>query len=191
MSTSPESSRLGASPGKLALIAVLAVILIAVIAVQFGSGSHATEGPERDPNSEGRTSTPHPEPAGSDPARSPKSGKAQETAPPWPTVDLSDVLEHDSFAASATFSSRRDSAAANRKPGPSAREEELARRRAEQDQSLEELRQQGVKAVVGSTRRGHAAIIGSQTVRPGDVLDGFRVIAIDSDGVVLERLAIE
>ncbi|OHB66540.1 MAG: hypothetical protein A2V70_05300 [Planctomycetes bacterium RBG_13_63_9] len=54
------------------------------------------------------------------------------------------------------------------------------------DQALDGLRQQGVAVVIGSGER-YVAVVGSQTVRVGDLLDGFRVIAIAPDGVTVER----
>jgi hypothetical protein len=67
------------------------------------------------------------------------------------------------------------------------RREELLRMRAAQAEALHGLRLEGVKAVVGSRRDGHVAVIGSQVVRVGDMLDGFRVVQIDPDGVIVEQ----
>ena len=47
----------------------------------------------------------------------------------------------------------------------------------------------GMKAVVGNPQKGLTAVVGGKTVRVGDLLDGFRVVAIDAEGVVLEKPA--
>jgi hypothetical protein len=58
--------------------------------------------------------------------------------------------------------------------------------RLQREQILGQLREKGVRAVIGSSRHGNAAVIGAETVRVGDVLAGFRVVEVEADGVVLE-----
>lgn len=191
MSKLLESSNLGATPGKLVLIALLAVVFVVVVAVQFGGSSSAKQTcpPEKH---KAPTSRPPAQIAPRDVQPSPRPRSAQNASHQWPKSELNEVLGYDPFAAPASFFDHQNSANSTGKreldDGPSARQEELARQRAEQDQFLEQLRKDGVKAVVGSAVNGRAALIAAQTVRLGDVLGGFRVIAIEADGVVLERL---
>ena len=62
--------------------------------------------------------------------------------------------------------------------------EDRARVIADREETLRELQQQGVHAVVLG-RSGKMAIIGSAGVRVGDVIEGFLVKEITTDGVIL------
>ena len=188
-------SRPAASPFKLALAAVLTAVFVVVVIVQFG-GAADTDGaaPPTDTKApRGRrsgqkagagTTQPGPEPETAD--RSPSR---------WSAPALADVLKHDPFATPEAFRNRPDSApadvSADRQKKALAREQELARKRAEQDRTLAELRQQGVRAVLGTDRHGNVAVVGSRAVRVGDDLDGFRVIAVEPQGVELQKPPIE
>lgn len=188
-----QSSRLGATPGKLALIAVLAGVLVVVVAVQFGGGSSVRQTcrPEE-----------HKTPAATAPAHtargdvqpSTRAQAEQNASHQWPRSELNEVLSYDPFAAPSDFFDHPNSASSTGQhkleDGPSAQRQRLARKRAEQDQFLAQLQKSGVKAVVAAAG-GRAALVGAETVRLGDVLGGFRVIAIEADGVVLERLSDE
>ena len=196
MSMPQKSLALGATPGKLVLIGVLGVVLIGVLVFQFKSSPAAEQTGRHARNDRRPTEEPAAEIASKD-VPDPSGGPAEEKRPhQWPSSKLSDVLEYDPFATPSEFYAARDAANATRRhreleAGSSARREELARRRAEQDQFLDQLQKEGVQAVVGSAGHGHAALVGSRTIRPGDVLGGFRVVAIEADGVVLERLPAE
>ncbi len=192
----PQEARRGSvSPVKLVLAAVLSVTFVVVLIVQFGDASSTDKAGLRKGARTARV-------------RSPRGGSAAETvedpagldaserpALPWRIRKLADVLQHDPFKLPAEFSQYRDSAAATSKLGAREeavrRQEELLRKRAQRDQALEELRKEGVKAVVGGGSSGNVAIVGSKTVRVGDELNGFRIIAIEADGVVLEEPPIE
>lgn len=183
MSKSMDSSKLGATPGKKVLIAVLAVVFVVVIAVQFGGSFGAKQTPEGEPDREGRRPGPNGEVAAHPAQPSQTRGKGHDTVRPWPLFELADVADYDPFAAPKPV--------ADRPPDPPEKTVDDAAEQAERDRLLEQLREEGVQAVVGSAVGGNAAVIGSQTVRVGDVLGRFRVVAIESDGVVLEPLATE
>ena len=178
----PESPKLRATPGKLALIAVLAVVLVVVLAVQFGGSLGA--GPPRDADRDRESHRPGPPGQLAVQAAQPSrdAGKGHDASRPWPKLELAEVSAHDPFAVRTPVA---------KPPEPPATTAESEADRTQQDQLLEQLREQGVQAVIGGSRHGNAAVIGSQIVRVGDVLDGFRVVGIEADGVVLERSAAE
>jgi hypothetical protein len=195
MSKLSRSSTLGASRGKLILIAVLAVILVLVVAVQFGGKSGAKETTESESADEASAPEPAAQPSAADDEAAPKRPQTVEISRPWPEWKLADVLEHDPFATPELLGRRDNRSDRNadleREAEAAARREAIAQRRAEQDRLAEQLQKEGVRALVGSSRNGRAAIVGSKTVRVGDVLGEFQVIAIEPDGVVLERLKLE
>ena len=191
MAKTPAKTKRGTQPLKLALAIVLAVVFVIVMVVQFGGSAREGAGPQGDAgNNQSRTSGP-----GRLAQAVPESKKivtAPYPTPGWPIQKRADVLEFDPFAVSEAFCSRKESAAkALKDEAAAAQREKRRKRQAEQDQMLAKLRQEGVQAVIGTSSGSHAAVVGSQTVRVGDVLGGFRVIAIEPTGVVLERPAIE
>ena len=178
----PESSKLGATPGKLALIAVLAVVLVVALAVQFGGSLGAGRPRDGDRGRESQSPGPAGQLAAQSAQPSEDAGKGHDASRPWPKLELADVSAYDPFAVRTPVT---------KPPEPPATTAESDADRAQQDQLLEQLREEGVQAVIGGSRNGNAAVIGSQIVRVGDVLDGFRVVGIEADGVVLERSAAE
>lgn len=93
-------------------------------------------------------------------------------APP-PTTALEAALRHDPLA-------RPDWAPGGRRSGDGAAPGDpdlLAER-------FDALRRRGV-AMVLTSHGGHAAQIGESTLRVGDAVDGFEVVSISDDGVVL------
>lgn len=177
----PKSSKSGATPGKLALIAVLAVVLVVVLAVQFGgsfgAGRPAEREERRGESREQRAASGESSPLVThhSPPATPYSSR------PWPKLELADVTDFDPFAAPKPAPEPSETLAATVESAAAQEEQDAA--------FLEQLRQEGVQAVIGSAHNGRAALIGSQIVRVGDVLGGFRVVGIEPDGVVLERQA--
>jgi len=182
MSKSLDLSKIGASPGKLALIAVLAVVLIVVLFVQFGGGFGTKQSLNREPDGESHRSEPDGETGAQSDRPSRARGTSRDSLSPWPKLDLADVLDYNPFAVRAPVSEPSDSPATT---------VESDAGRAEQERLLQQLQQEGVQAVIGSAVKGNAAVIGSRTVRVGDVLGQLRVVAVESDGVVLEPQTIE
>ncbi len=169
---------------KLALAGILTVVFVVVVVVQLGgptdrggavpqAGAKAPPGPPADQNA-----------ARAAPRAAAKAAADAPPPPPWPAPSLEDALRHDPFAAPATLQTAPSAAAA--KPSEDARREAAAKRKAELDQALARLRQEGVKVVVGSGERGNAAIVGTRVVRVGDDLNGFRVIAVEPSGIQIE-----
>ncbi len=173
----PDFSKLGATPGKLALIAVLAVVLVIVLAVQFGGDLGA--GQPREDAPDGKSGGPEPPVPRAGPAPSPsgRGGERHDARQPWPKLELAEVSAYDPFAAATPVAGPMET------PSETAANET---ERVQREQILEQLRENGVRAVIGSSRHGNAAVIGAETVRVGDVLAGFRVVDVEADGVVLE-----
>jgi hypothetical protein len=192
MSKSEEPSKIGASPVKLALAAVLTVVFIAVLIVQFGGISNTrSTGRER---GKGKDPTGSAQPTGAgQPAPSPpQPSRTLRTTQAWPILDIERVLEYDPFALPAPLSRQQE--VVSKREGQreaEALELELARRRAEQEQSLAQLQEAGVRAILGGAQGEKVALVGSRVVRVGDELDGFRVSAIQPDGLTLQQPAVE
>ncbi len=105
-----------------------------------------------------------------------------------------EVLRHDPFARPAAFSQQRATVAASQgehNDEAAQRQKELKQKQARRDQIIARLRQEGVKAIFGGGSEGTIAVVGAETIRVGDKLEGFRVIAIGPDGVVLEQPPLE
>jgi len=180
MPESPESSKLGVTPGKLVLIAVLAVVLVVVLAVQFGGVLGARPSAGEDSDGDGPQPGSSDRPAASRASPGGEPAVEQDDPNPWPRLELADVSAYDPFTLGVS---------AVQPAEPPAATTQRQRDRARQDQLLEQLQEQGVQAIVGSRRGGNVAVVGSEIVRVGDVLGELRVVAIEADGVVLERPA--
>ncbi len=183
-------SILSASPRQLALVAILAVIFVVVLIVQFGGSSGAEEA-AWDENTAGAEAPRPPRETGAPAAQTPApAAQRRAGARPWPTLSLQDVLSYDPFATPPAFSAESEAAGAGSSSPLAAdaanRQDEEAQKQAERERVLARLRQEGVKAILGSRDKGRVAVVGSQTIHVGDVLDGFRVIAVEPDGLVLE-----
>jgi hypothetical protein len=185
-----KPSKTRATPRQLALVAVLSVVFVIVLVVQFSGGSAAEQATEPHQARKPQVQTPPAATASRGTEATQQGRKLQEAGRPWPTLESKEVLSYDPFAAPAGLSP--DNAAAdsaleeNLEAEAAARQAEAAERRAEQERTLTKLQGQGVTAIVGTTKRGRVAVVGSQVVRVGDVLEGFRVIAIEPEGVVLQ-----
>jgi hypothetical protein len=192
MAKSGEKSKGGATPGKLALIAVLAVVLVGVLVYQF-SGSEEPPPPRKHPNV-GRPAAARPAAgstrvaAGGTRVAAPKPDHTvvPKTDRQWPKIALEEVLQHDPFALPTALqppAPKKPAVAVASQAPDKARQAEVRRQR---EQALAAIRAQGVQMVfVGKEKR--VAIIGDRRVRVGDVFDGFRVTDIGSDGVTLSE----
>lgn len=207
----------GIPPAKLALIGVLGVVLVVVLAIQFGGD----DGPavvlqKREPR---RTvAAPAELPTGEE--RLAPSRDAQTT---WPTISREEVLSFNPFAKPVALQEKpASSALAGQTPGslqiaqseasaptspaaPTAEELRAkeqaaqARLRAQERRSritrieatAAALRTQGVGLVINTTA-GAVAQIGDQELRVGDVInDVLRVVQITPQGIVVEEASAE
>jgi hypothetical protein len=194
------SRRIGLTRGKAVLIGVLAVALVGVLYIQFGSGDDeivplAAQAPQpSQPQATPNQNTEAP------------SGTAQELeldAEPalavafdqtrWRSPDLSTVTAYDPFALPESFPrppqvegdprlviEGSDATVAN------ADAEQLAKAIEELRMELETLQQRGVQVIIRG-RDQYVAMIGDRMVHVGDEINGFTVTAIEPDGVRVER----
>jgi hypothetical protein len=195
------AQRTNASPQKLALIGVLAVILLGVLYIQFaGSGGEELNQTERIARADRR---PNRSPANGkgDAKTAAKDGKSPEfllesvDRRQWKSPALEEIVRYDPFALPAAFP---QPVVATTVPGGKGLEgvvvaadteidlDTQAKSIAEMQAKLVELQQRGVRVIIQGKKQA-TAVIGDRTVRVGDDVDGFTVKAIQSDGVVVER----
>lgn len=173
--------KFGATPGKLALVAVLAVVLIVVVVVQFKGPSEpplvATRRPTRPQVNQQATAK---QPTSLDETPTVQTASVRSV----PMMSLADVGAFDPFSWPRRYRpSARQTAAATSvtKHAP----QELAQQ-ARRAQALEELKKHQVSAIFHSGE-DRVAVVGHLTLRVGDLFHGFRVTAIDADGIKLEE----
>jgi hypothetical protein len=183
------SSKRAVTPRQLALIGVLAVVLAAVLIAQFGG---ASAGPKQaDSQSAGpkpvapAIAAPAPKPATASAPAPGAVAPARPPAPPWPKVSADAAAQYDPFAVPEALTRQLAEArkgpdalkSSNPAPTKNVRADSLA--------ALTALRSKGTAAVLRS-ERGAAAVIGTRVVRVGDVVEGYRVVSIDPQGIMLE-----
>lgn len=174
------------TPRQWAIIGALAVVLVAVIWLQLG-GSEQSEG------GSGRAPAAGAAPAGRIPAPNSAADEASKRAgeslsASWPAFTLAEVAAYDPFQPFPTRSATPGPAppAAVKTTGP----QDTAQRKARQDQALAALRKTGITAVLRGPQEA-MAIVGRRVIRVGDEIDGFRVVAIEPDGVVIKPATAE
>ncbi len=176
--------KIGATPGRLALVGILSVILVMTCVIQFGDlRSETATVPENDTAATKERSQPKKL------AQKPGLGAEMEkTTSPWPVMEVAHVRQHDPFRMAPPW---HDATPANQitatEEGPDPAEEAAAAAKAARDRILKEIREQGVRWVVVSREEAVAAI-GNREVRVGDVFGGLRVTQISLDGVTLVEL---
>jgi hypothetical protein len=198
----------GLTRGKAILIAVLAVVLLVVLYVQFGrGGGHTSSNPvgyiPRRPlvvppaSSESTAATAAN--AGAALAKKVESENKLSTTnvvvdeTRWKSPNLADVTDYDPFALPATFPKAESAEAAagggNEVAAIAAAEDakRLADAIEQLQRELDELEQMGVQVVVRE-RDQYVAMVGDRTLHVGDEIRGFIVTEIDPKlGVRVER----
>jgi len=189
----------GVTPGKLALIGVLAVVLVGVLYLQFAPKSKSAPVAQLAPLAVTRAATT------AAAARAAVSGQ-QAAAPSaserkktltvanWHSPQLANVVAYDPFALPDAFpkpptpeeAALAQSAAATSNEDAAEKEAELAAAREKAESDLAQLKQMGVKAIIERNNKW-VAIVGDKTVRVGDEIHGFRVIAIEGNDVWVEK----
>lgn len=185
----------GVTPGKLALIAVLALVLGGVLYVQLAPQSSSSPLPPQS----------HPAPPIADATRKPPFqdgataaiSTSQAPTPPrkktgevasWHSPELTPIVAYDPFALPAAFpkpaeiDAQAAIAQSTTAEEVSAQQEALEAERTKSEGELAGLRQQGVAVVIKKKNEWYA-IVGDQEVHVGDQINGFTVIAIDAGGV--------
>lgn len=164
--------RTGATPGKLILIGVLAVVLAYVILSQV-------MGPSQTPAVAAVPATTTPSPQAAPPPASP-SGQPRPAPPhqqPWPQPDLAKVVAFDPFAAPRWAQPVALAAADATTPAAATAVDSG-------EPTLAQLRELGA-AVIVEVDGEPLALVGEHRVRVGDRLAGFLVTKITESGIVL------
>lgn len=183
----------GVTPGKLALIAVLAVVLGGVLYRQLGPTVKKSAAPTQfaavttDSSSSVETSN---APAAEDSATDVTAPRKKTgTVTSWQSPELASIVQYDPFALPASFpqpqhADEEVAMAQSAAQAEDATEQQAALEveRVKSEGELQGLRQQGV-AVIIKKKKEYVAIVGAQEVHVGDQINGFTVIAIDADGV--------
>jgi hypothetical protein len=199
------AKRIGLTRGKMVLIGILAVTLLGVVYVQYGSDSSEdvvaavdpTVGTPPPPPAEAQSSNPAPEsPVAAAPAPTDESSAAMSQsfdAARWNKSDLETTVQHDPFALPSGFPRpvqmvNGQGVAGDGTAGSDAATSasQLADEVAKLHTQLEELRQRGVSVIVREHDQ-YVAMIGDRTVHVGDEINGFTVTAIEPDGVRVEK----
>ncbi|HEX5471334.1 MAG TPA: hypothetical protein VFW73_05585 [Lacipirellulaceae bacterium] len=187
--------------GKLILVAVLAVVLVVVVCIQFGRSGGTTslpsDGYQRTRAAVASRSarviaksnaTPTTEAVNTGVALAPVIDATR-----WKSPVLESVVAYDPFALPSAFpqpkvvdghkaSSTRDLIAAAAADDAKRQVESLEKLQTQ----LEELQQRGVQMIIFDHGQ-YAATIGDRTLHAGDEINGFTVTAINPDGVCIER----
>ncbi|QDU54769.1 hypothetical protein [Aeoliella mucimassa] len=167
--------QVGATPGKLALIGVLALVLVFVLVRNF----RGTSAPKVE------LATPAEVAASTRPNARERTPKLRVAITPaieaWPQPVLEEVLSHDPLAL-PTWA--RTSPEVNSGPRSLTGGGPIAPTASPQQQALAQLKEQGATAIV-EIDGTLVALVGDKTIRVGDRLEGYYVKRISQAGVVL------
>jgi hypothetical protein len=191
-SPSLANDRLGVTPGKLKLIGLLAAMFVVVLYVQYGrSGDEValTKPEPRAARASKRASKPSPQTA-SDSKYVPLKRSVDTSA--WKEPELQTVTHYDPFALPPTFPQPKPTITASlldgdlaAQAGPDLDEEARKDKLLQMQQSLAQMRQQGVQVIITKGDE-FVALIGKKVYRVGDEIGGFKITSIDTNGVQVE-----
>lgn len=198
MANQAAAKQSGVTPGKLALIGVLGIVLVIVIYIQYGDQlkSKATTTAPASTAAAPRSKSAKSKTAKQDDVADTdftlrKSTGSRAT---WQAPELGSVVAYDPFALPASFPQLRQGDAesalaqteAQKTQDASVQQAALEAERTQLQAALTSLKQQGVQVIVKREDQ-YIAIIGDQEVRVGDEFQGFTVVAIDASGVSLAK----
>lgn len=185
----------GVTPGKLALIGVLAVVFAGVLYLQFATTKKPAPVAALAPTPVTHAATIAAAASRQVAAQTPASERKKTlTVGNWHSPQLASVVSYDPFALPAAFpkpptpeeAALAQSAAATSSEDAAEDAAEMAAARAQAESDLVQLKQMGVKAIIERDNK-LVAIVGDKTVRVGDEIHGFRVIAIKGNDVWVEK----
>jgi hypothetical protein len=158
-------ARSGATPRKLATVGVLTLVLIAVVWHNAPESAEpvAEQAPQAPPLEAKIEAAPAPKPTLTILARK------------WPEISLDKAVRNDPFAMPSWYLMAQ------------AEEGTAGASLARSAQVLEELKKQQTKIIVISNE-DRIATIGDQSFRVGDMIEGFQVTEITTDGIVLTEI---
>jgi len=192
--TTTASAQLGVTPAKLKLIGLLAAILVVVLYIQYGR-SGADVAPAAPESRSPRTSKRANKPARQVPNVSEQAPSIQPVdLAAWKTPELESVIRYNPFALPATFPQPKPTIVETPSSGITAAVaaqsalDEQDRLNAVQDMQveLETLKRQGVQVILTKDDQ-FVAMIGQKIYHVGDEIGGFKITAIDDNGVHVER----
>jgi hypothetical protein len=163
--------RFEATPKQWALIGVLIAVLVAVLVFNQPAESAADSGialAARPPAAE---------------LQNPKPDAANQR-PRLPEFTADQVAAYNPFARPKKKTDTQTAPAETAVSDAQAQIDARAKRKAELEKVLADLRSKGVRFVIGD-KNGAAAMLGDQWIRAGQVVSGFRVIKVDQSGVEL------
>lgn len=168
--------KIGATPAKLAVVGVLGVVFLAVVVPQLrgkSSGMAAADSRRTKKTKSKEQAEQQPEkPVNPSTDANPKSRAVHE----WTKIPFEQIVSYDPLAAPGWF--------VEAVAVPEITELDDDRDNAV---ALADLEKQGANIVVIANQR-RIASIGSQTVRVGDLIEGYQVSNITTEGVVLTEL---
>ena len=210
MSSAASTATAGFTPGKIGLIALLAIVLVGTVVYQFLE----TSGSPRTYTKRASRSSDEAAPASSSaPASDTRATVLRAIGGKWPQISVVEASRFDPFAFPEWMASRSANPRTSLQPlqigssgqstnpdstelsggktSPSSngllaesRPQEMKRRLEEQQAVAAELQRRGV-GIVYQTSQGSVARLGDLEVRVGDVLNGLRVVEINADGIRL------
>lgn len=174
--------QLGVTPGRLSIVVLLAIALVAVLLFQIG-------GPSAPASMSQCSGEPHGKPRL--PETRPSSVAGVQTIRPCPEtmltpkIALEDVIRHDPFALSGKLAQLASTSTSESKSTKDLHGQPEDRKQ-RVNQAMSTLRNKGVRMVfLGESEQ--LAIVGDRPVRVGDVLEGLQVISITSRGIMLSE----
>lgn len=186
------SEKLGMTPGKLKLVGLLSVILVVVLYLQYGGSGAEVAPPKPTPRPSHvakKTSKP---PTQSTPSEQNFPLKQLTNISVWKAPQLDTVIQYDPFALPATFPQPKPKIAAGLSSedlaalaGPDLDEQARKERLNQMNQTLAQLRQNGVQIIITKGDE-FVAMIGNKVYHVGDEIGGFKITAIDDNGVQVE-----
>jgi hypothetical protein len=181
-----HAGKFGASPGRLVVVFVLAVVLAVVLYMQFGTSETPT-----DTTADQHRPTPTvraPQTANSAKgATKPDGAPLAAKARTWPTIALEEVQRHNPFRLPPSLVPDVEPSVAaqqNVSASPSEDEPRVSQFQQRRDDAFASLRDEGITLVVLGERE-RVVTIGTRDLRVGDIVDGFKVSEIGPGGVVL------
>lgn len=176
------NNKVGATPRKLLLIFVLGIVLVSVICFQLGAGNGSVEPRQQARRAEMPTPPVDQPPDGvpETPAVNAETSAVRE----WPEIPLETVLAHDPFELPPAMAPPTPIPSPNHRSDERAERRESPARVEKRERALATVRDLGIRMVLVDQEE-RVALVGEQAVRVGEVLEGFRVVAIDADGITL------
>lgn len=173
------TERIGATPGKLLLVAMLAIVLVAAWMYQVGGSSTAgtPPGPRETRRKPGLPEKP--------PVAGAQGGAERCETAVVRKISLEEALRHDPFALAGPLAQTVAAATAESKnSGKPLGEVDDPERRVKQ--AISAVRSKGVKMVVLG-RDENLALVGDRPVRVGEMLEGLQVTSITPQGITLSE----